>query len=148
MAMTMAGAGGGRFNLKQNSDINVTPFVDIMLVLLIVMMVTAPLATVAVKIDIPPPGAVNPAQRPPTFVSIADDGRLTVSMGAAASKPTSLDRLAGDVAASLGTADVVDTRVLIRADRHVTYGKFMVVINTLKLARYQHVGLITEEMRR
>ncbi|MFX4910591.1 biopolymer transporter ExbD, partial [Acinetobacter baumannii] len=55
MAAQLSGpSGGSRFDLGQNSDINVTPFVDVMLVLLIVMMVSAPLATVSIKVDLPP----------------------------------------------------------------------------------------------
>ena len=54
MAAKIGGGGGGKFDLGQNSDMNVTPFVDVMLVLLIIFMVTAPLATVSVKIDLPP----------------------------------------------------------------------------------------------
>lgn len=148
MGMTTAGAGKGRFNLNQNSDINVTPFVDVMLVLLIVMMVTAPLATVAVKMDIPPPGPPGVPVRPPTLVTIADDGTLSVALGQSAATRSNLDTLARDVAASLGTPDVTDTHVFVGAQRHVTYGRFMTVMNQLKIAGYQHIGLVTEEMQR
>jgi biopolymer transport protein ExbD len=54
MAAKLSGGGGGRFDLGQNSDINVTPFVDVMLVLLIIFMVAIPAATVSVKLDLPP----------------------------------------------------------------------------------------------
>ena len=58
MAAKLAGPGGGsRYSVTQNSEINVTPFVDVMLVLLIIFMVAAPLATVSVKIDLPPASA-------------------------------------------------------------------------------------------
>src|SRR5262245_41415764 len=100
MAMTLAGRGPGRYGLKQNSESNVTPFVDVMLVLLIVMMVAAPLATVSIKLDQALPGPDVDASRPLTIVSIADNGALTIIKGAS-SRPTSLDSMSADVGASL-----------------------------------------------
>lgn len=100
MAMTLAGAGRsapGLFNLKQNSDINVTPFVDVILVLLIVMMVTAPVAAVAVKMDLPPAGHTVAAQ--PTFISITKMGLYITSGGVA--RLTSLDGLSAGVGRAL-----------------------------------------------
>ena len=102
MAAKLAGPRGRKFNLGQNSDMNVTPFVDVMLVLLIVFMVTAPLATTAIRIDIPP---VNPSPgqpQPPTYVSIADSGQIFVSTSANGMKASTLDALGGDLARSLG----------------------------------------------
>ncbi len=62
MAAKLAGAGGGDYAIKQNADINVTPFVDILLVLLIIFMVAVPMATTSIKLDIPP--ASKPRSRP------------------------------------------------------------------------------------
>ena len=73
MAAKLGGGGKKRFDLGQNADINVTPFVDVMLVLLIIFMVTAPLATVSIKIDIPPAKAPTTPSKPPTYVSIDQD---------------------------------------------------------------------------
>ena len=67
MGAKIGGGGGGRFDLGQNSDINVTPFVDVMLVLLIIFMVAIPAATVSIKLDLPP--AVPPPP-PPSFAPI------------------------------------------------------------------------------
>ena len=64
MAAKLAGAGGGRYESQQNANINVTPFVDVMLVLLIIFMVAAPLASVAVKVNLPP-AVAKPAKNPP-----------------------------------------------------------------------------------
>jgi len=145
MTMARANAGGkgrlaGRFDLKQNSDINVTPFVDVMLVLLIVMMVTAPLATVAVKMDIPPANR-NATETRPTFVSITEHG-LTLTAGGAA-RPTSLAALGADLGRVLGPPSA-HPQVMLRADRHVRYGAFMRVVNALKVAGYDRIGLISE----
>jgi biopolymer transport protein ExbD len=144
--MAMAVAGKGRFDLKQNSDINVTPFVDIMLVLLIVMMVTAPMATVAVNMDIPPSHNPTTPTRPPTIVSLTEDGGLSVTMGAGKVQPTSVDRLRTDVAASLQGETPATAHVFIRADRHVSYRRFMDVVSSLKLAGYQHFGVVSEDL--
>ncbi len=148
MAMTMAGARAGsaskgRFALKQNADINVTPFVDVMLVLLIVMMVTAPVATVAVKLDMPPPARMTTAT-PPTFISVTEHGLFLTTGGAA--RETSLDALPAEVGRALG-APTAQPRVMIRADRHVPYSRFMRVVNDLKAAGYDRIGLINEDLK-
>src|SRR5215469_15686907 len=80
MAAKLAGGKKGRYELGQNADINVTPFVDVMLVLLIIFMVAAPLATTALKIDLPPAQAPkNPQdQKKPTFISITRGGVVYV----------------------------------------------------------------------
>src|SRR5450631_982252 len=104
MAAKLSGGGGGRFDLGQNSDMNVTPFVDVMLVLLIIFMVVAPLATVSVRIDLPPAKEPpkNDKSKPPTFISIQDGGAIYVSFGTNQIKPSSLQGLASDLPASLG----------------------------------------------
>jgi biopolymer transport protein ExbD len=77
MAMRLAAGGGGsRFVVAQNSDINVTPFVDIMLVLLIIFMVAIPATVVSVKVDLPSAQAGD-STRAPTFVSLQTDGGST-----------------------------------------------------------------------
>src|SRR5215469_18740232 len=79
MAAKLAGPGGGRFQVEMNHTINVTPFVDVMLVLLIIFMVAAPLASVSVKVDLPPANA-KPQTKPPhlIYISIKKDGSLYV----------------------------------------------------------------------
>ena len=107
MAAKLSGSGGSKFDLGQNADMNVTPFVDVMLVLLIIFMVVAPLATVSVKIDLPPAKAPPPGakDKPPTFISLRDDGNIYVSFGKLETRPSNMDRLAGDLAASLVFTD-------------------------------------------
>ncbi len=79
MGAKLSGGGGGKFQVEQNSEINVTPFVDVMLVLLIIFMVAAPLASVSVKIDLPP--AIAPvSQTPPkpVYISIKPSGDIFI----------------------------------------------------------------------
>ena len=79
MAAKLSGGGGGRYDVAQNASINVTPFVDVMLVLLIIFMVAAPLASVTIKVALPPASA-KPARKPPKiiYLSIKKDGRVFV----------------------------------------------------------------------
>ena len=153
MAAKLSGSGGSKFDLGQNADMNVTPFVDVMLVLLIIFMVVAPLATVSVKIDLPPAKAPPPGShdKPPTFISLRDDGNIYVSFGKLETRPSTMDRLAGDLAASLVFTDPTITtptnqRIFIRADRHVRYRQFMDVVNQLQQDGYYKVGLISENL--
>ena len=145
MAAKMAGSQGRKFNLGQNHDLNVTPFVDVLLVLLIIFMVTAPLATVSIKLDQPPVALPTGPVRAPTYVSIADGGRIFVSFGPTSMRESNPDRLAADVAASLGGAQPTARQVMVRADRHVRYSRFMDVMNSLHAAGYQRIGLINEK---
>lgn len=148
MAAKLAGGGGGRYSLNQNSEINVTPFVDILLVLLIIFMVAVPMATVAIKVDLPP--AVppqNPIDKPkePVFISIQKSGALFI-----ADKQTSLDNLEFDLDAKFNATGQAgpkdDQRVMIRADADVLYADFMGVLNQLQTAGWFKVGLINEDI--
>jgi biopolymer transport protein ExbD len=151
MAAKLSGGGKRKFSLGQNADINVTPFVDVMLVLLIIFMVTAPLATVSIKIDIPPAQAPTTPTKPPTYISIDKDGQLFVSFATGATStemhPTTLDTMAGMVAQSLGVPNPTTQQVFIRADQHVKYGVFMGVVNRLQIDGYYKIGLISEEVQ-
>lgn len=148
MAAKIGGGGGSKFDLGQNSDMNVTPFVDVMLVLLIIFMVVAPLATVSIKLDLPPakPPPPNNKDKPPTFISIQDSGLIYVSFGKTDIRPTTMDNLAKDLAASLAVANPTNERIFIRADRHVRYRQFMDVINQLQRDGYYKIGLISEDL--
>ena len=122
-------------------EINVTPFIDVMLVLLIIFMVAAPLATVDVKVDLPVSSAA-PAPRPdqPVVLSIQADGQMLVGEGAV-------------TAATLGPAIAAATggdreaRVFLRADKTVTYDAIMQAMNALRSAGYLHVALVGAEGR-
>jgi biopolymer transport protein ExbD len=151
MAAKLSGGGKRKFTLGQNADINVTPFVDVMLVLLIIFMVTAPLATVSIKIDIPPAKAPTTPSKPPTYISISNDGQLFVSFATGPTStemhPTTLDTMATMVGQSLGVPNPTGEQVFIRADPHVKYGIFMGVVNRLQIDGYYKIGLISEEVQ-
>ncbi len=148
MAAKLSGGGGGKFDLGQNSDMNVTPFVDVMLVLLIIFMVVAPLATVSIRLDLPPATQTppNPKDKPPTYISILDSNQILVYAGKSAAKPSSLAALVYDLPAALAVANPTNERVFIRADRHVKYRQFMDVINQLQRDGYYKIGLIAENL--
>ncbi|PXA89059.1 biopolymer transporter ExbD, partial [Caulobacter sp. D4A] len=79
MAAKLSGGGGDRFNVEQNSEINVTPFVDVMLVLLIIFMVAAPLASVSIEVNLPPAVAkATPNPPKPVYISIKANGQLYI----------------------------------------------------------------------
>ncbi|OYW91070.1 MAG: biopolymer transporter ExbD [Caulobacterales bacterium 32-67-6] len=144
MAAKLSGGGGGsKFDLGQNSDINVTPFVDVMLVLLIIFMVAIPAATVSIKLDLPPaipppPGAVV---EEPTLINVQEGGAIFIG-----ERPTTLQTLAADLASELAVPVPTEERVYIRADRTVRYGEFMSVMNQLQTDGYFLVALINEEL--
>jgi biopolymer transport protein ExbD len=147
MGAKLGGGGSGRFNLGQNSDINVTPFVDVMLVLLIIFMVAIPTATVSIKLDLPPaiPPPPGTKVKEPTLINIQQGGTLFIG-----DRPTSLDGLIGDLSARLSQDDPAtpppQQRVYIRADKSVRYGDFMAVMNTLQGNGFYQVALINEEL--
>lgn len=139
MAAKVGGGKGGKYQVGQNSDMNVTPFVDVMLVLLIIFMVSAPLATLAIKVDLPP-NDVNsqPPKHDPTVVSI---GKYGFFIG---QKKSSLPELKADLIASLQSPTPTNETILIRADSDVDYEQFMAVVNQLQLDGFYKVSLIAE----
>ena len=146
MGASVGGGKKGKFDLGQNSDINVTPFVDVMLVLLIIFMVAAPLPTVSIKVEIPPPVPPPPDQpkKDPIFINIQSGGHLFL-----ASQPTDMGRLVQDVSYKFtqqGSTNPTNERVMIRADRDVPYRTFMDVLNTLQGGGYTKIGLISEDL--
>jgi biopolymer transport protein ExbD len=147
MGAKLGGGGGSRYTIAQNSDINVTPFVDVMLVLLIIFMVSIPAATVSIKLDLPPAKAPPSAEKRPDPVFISIMGPDDIYIGP---QKTSMDRLIGDVAAALRVSDpntpLSDQRVLVRGDKDITYADFVKVINELQQNGYLKIALITEDI--
>ncbi len=121
------------------SDINVTPMVDVMLVLLIVFMVTAPLLAVGVPIDLPKTQAtaLNTPTRPVT-ISVTDDGRIYLM-----DDVVPVDELVPRLDELMQTG--ADERIYVRGDTAAQYGTVMQVMGLLSGAGYNQIGLITEQ---
>jgi biopolymer transport protein ExbD len=146
MGGKLSGPGGqGGKTIEQNADINVTPFVDIMLVLLIIFMVAAPLATVSIRLDLPPATPpVNPEQeKEPVYITIQESGEIFI-----AERATSLATLIPDVCAALGGGNpgCKEERVFVRAQPEVKYDQFMEVMNALQAQGFYKVGLLNEDI--
>ncbi len=141
MAAKLSGGGKGKFELGQNADINVTPFVDVMLVLLIVFMVAAPLATIAIKVDLPPPTQTPPPKDvKPVVINIQRDGLFLNAT------PTSWPGLNADLTRALGVPNPTEQQIMIRADRYVQYKNFMGVLNVLQTGGFHKLALIAEDL--
>jgi len=141
MGAKLSGGGGSKFHVEQNSDINVTPFVDVMLVLLIIFMVAAPLATVSVEVTLPK--AVAKAQQnppKPVYISLQKDTSLFVG-----NTPSSLDTLGDDLKKAIGARNPDEERIFIRCDKQTRYAEFMKVMNKLQDNGFYSVALQGED---
>ena len=137
----MAGSiskGGGNRRWKPQAEINVTPFVDVMLVLLIVFMITAPLLTVGVAVDLPETEArAMPANEEPLTITIGADGVIYLQ-----ETEVELETLVPRLQAIAGAG--YESRVYIRADENADYGSVMRVMGRISAAGYGNLGLITD----
>ena len=132
----MSGPRGGDDFPTENHEINVTPFIDVMLVLLIIFMVAAPLATVNVPVDLPASNAPpTPKKEEPIVLSVAGD--LSLALG---DKNVSMEQL-GSVLDAVTDNDH-EQRIFLRADKSVAYGEVMDVMNGLRDAGYLKVALV------
>lgn len=123
-------------NPEELSEINVTPLIDVMLVLLIIFMVAAPLATVDVPVSLPPSSAAA-TDRPddPVWLTLQAGGGLTLG---------DADVAPADLAAALmaATGGKTDTRIYLRADRAAGYGQVMALLDALRAAGFLQVALV------
>jgi len=126
----------GEEGLDELHEINVTPFIDVMLVLLIIFMVAAPLATVDIAVNLPASTA-EPQPRPdkPIFLTVKTD--LSLALG-----EITVAREALGSALSAATKGEKDTRIFVRADRAVPYGEMIEVMNLMRKAGYLKVALV------
>ena len=139
MAAKLAGGGGGKFNVEQNAEINVTPFVDVMLVLLIIFMVAAPLASVTVEVALPTAVAKASTNPPkPIYISIQSNGNFYLGDN----KHVTAYDLGESLTAGVGRRDPTKERIYIRADKYARYGAFMEVMNTLQDRGFYSVALV------
>lgn len=144
MAMTGPGGGGGRHARGSTrykggfNEINVTPFVDVMLVLLIIFMVAAPMMTTGVTVDLPKTkSSAVPGNDEPLSVSIKSDGTVFVQ-----NSEVPLEELGPKLQAILG--EKVETRIFVRGDTRIDYGRIMQVIGEINGAGYSKVALLTD----
>jgi biopolymer transport protein ExbD len=148
MAGKVGGGGSDKYTISQNADINVTPFVDIMLVLLIIFMCSIPPPVVSIKLDMPPATPPRATDKPkkPVYISIQEGGDLYI-----VDTKTSIETLANDVRQAVTSNDpsITDPRqeiIFIRADSEVQYERFMDVLNELEKKGFFKVGLINEDI--
>src|SRR5258706_1413067 len=133
--------GRGRMRRRAMAEINVTPFVDVMLVLSIVSMVTAPLLTVGVPVDLPKPKAPALGQaREPLSITVRRDGAIflqkeQVQQAALVDKLTAI------------AANGYNQRIFVRGDDRANYGKVMEVMGLLASAGFTHIGLVTDVVK-
>jgi biopolymer transport protein TolR len=143
MGMNMGGGAGRQRNrrgVRQQAftEINITPFVDVMLVLLVIFMVAAPMMTAGVTVDLPQTSAGPVSgQDEPLSVSIAADGKVYIQKTAVAVKD-----LGSKLKAIAGAKK--DTRIFVRGDKAVDYGKIMQVVGEINAAGFGKVALITD----
>lgn len=158
MGAKVASGGGGKRGLEINAEPNVIPFIDIMLVLMIIFMVAAPIATVDISVSLPQ-SKLPPSERPPspTWVSLKNDaasGQVTVyvmndkvtfaTVGEDAYRATSVNNplLGGD------PRELLQQRVYVRADGDIEFRNVMLVMNRLQDQGFYKIGLVAEDRRR
>ena len=132
------GGGRGRRGYRPMAEINVTPFVDVMLVLLIVFMVAAPLLTVGVPVDLPQASAPNVSEpEEPLVVTVTREGQVYVQ-----ETPVALDDLVPMLVAITDANPAA--RIFVRGDRQLAYGRVLEVMGAINSAGFTRVALVAE----
>ena len=144
MAIMLAagGASGKRRHRRKPimSEINVTPMVDVMLVLLIIFMVSAPLLTVGVPLDLPQTQAKGLEQdKEPLTISVSTDGKVFLQ-----NSEIPVEELVPKLKAVTEARGGMDERIFVRGDRRVDYGTVMRVMGRISAAGFRRVALVTE----
>jgi biopolymer transport protein TolR len=143
MAAGLMGGNGRRSRYRPMSEINVTPFVDVMLVLLIIFMVAAPLMTVGVPVDLPRTNAtpLNQEQEPLT-ITVDSAGRIFLQ-----ETEVELASLVPQLQAIMREQprDQPERRIFVRGDRAISYGRVMEVMGTVSAAGFSRVALLAEQ---
>jgi biopolymer transport protein TolR len=135
----VGGGMGNKSSRPMMSEINVTPFVDVMLVLLVIFMVTAPLLTAGVQVDLPDEESQPlPGQDEPLSISIDKKGNIFIQ-----EKKTTMEELLPKLDAI--TKRKKDTRIFIHGDRNIDYGRIMHVMGAISNAGFTKIGLVTEQ---
>ena len=137
MAAKIGGSGGDKHTIEQTADINITPFIDILLVLMIIFMVAAPMMTQGVQVALPKADAKPIEQEKPVEIMLKKDG--TVSIG---STVVAREELVTRLTAIQEGRD--SAGILLRADKDINYGTVMEIMAALQAAGMVDVGLVTE----
>jgi biopolymer transport protein TolR len=132
---------------KLMGEINVVPYIDVMLVLLVIFMVTAPLLTQGIEVDLPK-AAAEPIQdvpnTPPLVLSVDKEGNLYINVGDDEDKPTSGEEVIRRVGIVLRTSP--ETQILVKADRAVPYGNVVGAMVVLQQGGAESIGFITDPL--
>ena len=144
MGMNIQSSGGGgragfRKSYRPMSEINVTPFIDVMLVLLIVFMVTAPLLSAGIPVDLPKTEAASVSETDEKPLEVAVNKKGDIYIGETKVTATELLKKLSAI-----TGDDRERRVFIKADQGLAYGKVMEILGSINKAGYKKVALITE----
>lgn len=133
-----------RIRKRPISEINVVPYIDVMLVLLIIFMITAPLLTQGVKVDLPqaPSSPLPPNDKEPVIVNVDREGNFFINYGENQDKPVTADTLVNRVSALLKYQPGIP--VLVGGDANVAYGQVVQVMTLLQQAGAPSVGMITD----
>jgi len=133
-----------RVRKRPMAEINVVPYIDVMLVMLVIFMITAPLLTQGVKVDLPEAAAqpIEEADKEPLVVSVDASGKLYLNVGEAPDTPVDAEGLVQTVAAVLRRQP--QKSVLVRGDHAVEYGSVVSAMVLLQQAGVPNVGLVTE----
>ncbi|MDZ4870555.1 MAG: biopolymer transporter ExbD [Alphaproteobacteria bacterium] len=138
-------AGGKRGRYGDNAEINVTPFVDVMLVLLIIFMVSAPLATISIPLDLPPPNDTAPPDPiEPIFVSLQDTG--VINVGTPNTGEIQADWTTLGTALQQKTNGDLTRKIFIRADQKVIYADVMRLMDAIDQDGYKNKALVAEDV--